>query len=212
MVLVFIITFISITILAVLLSTISIRIEKLEISNCNSINKLTYNFEIYFEILTLNKFKIFSLKINKDKIKQLNSKVKFKNKMQNMNFKKIKQDFPKIKLREILKKLNINVQKFNLKFELGTEDVIITSALIAIISSALGIFLAKVIKSFNKEKYSYEIKPIYHNKNLINLYLNCIIKVKVVHIISIIYLLLRKRRVESNERTSNRRAYDYSYE
>lgn len=212
MVLVFIITFISITILAVLLSTFSIRIEKLEISNCNSINKLTYNFEIYFELLILNKFKIFSLKINKEKIKQLNSKVKFKNKMQNMNFKKIKQDFPKIKLRNILKKLNINIPKFNLKFELGTEDVIITSALIAIISSALGIFLAKVIKSFNKEKYSYEIKPIYHNKNLINLYLNCIIKVKVVHIISIIYLLLRKRRVESNERTSNRRAYDYSYE
>lgn len=212
MILVFIITFISITILAILFSTISIRTEKLEISNCNSINKLTYDFEIYCELLALNKFKIFSLKIDKEKIKQLNSKIHLKNKMKNMNFKKIKQGFPKIKLQEIFKKLNINVSKFNFKLELGTEDVIITSALIAIISSALGIFLAKVIKDFNKEKYSYEIKPIYNNKNLINLYLNCIIKVKVVHIISIIYLLLRKRRVESNERTSNRRAYDYSYE
>lgn len=212
MVLVFIIIFFTFMILALILSTISIRIEKLEISNLNTLSKITYDFDIYFELLFLNKLKMLSIKADKKKILQLNSNIQLKNKMQNMDFKRIKQDFPKIKLKDILKKLNIQVSKFNFKFEIGTEDVIITTGIIAVVASALGIILARVIKKYDKEKYNYEIKPIYKNKNLINLYLNCIIKVKMVHIICIIYFLLRKRRVKNNERTSNRRAYDYSYE
>lgn len=210
MILVFIIIFFAFMTLAIILSTISIRIEKLEISNLNTLGKITYDFDIYFELLFLNKLKMISIKVDKKKI--LHSNIQLKSKMQNMNFKKIKQDFPKIKLKDILKKLNINVSKFNFKFEIGTEDVIITAGIIAVVASALGIILARVIKKYDKEKYNYEINPIYKNKNLINLHLNCIIKVKMVHIICIIYFLLRKRRVKNNERASNRRSYDYSYE
>lgn len=90
--------------------------------------------------------------------------------------------------------------------------MILTSAIITALASIIGIGLARIIEIYNKEKYSYEIYPIYQNKNLIKLDLNCIIKVKMVHIISIIYLIVKKRRVEKSERTSNRMSYDYSYE
>jgi len=113
---------------------------------------------------------------------------------------------------EIIKNLKVEVAKLNLNLEIGTEDVIITSGIIAVLSSVLGIVLAQTIKKYDREKHKYEIYPVYQNKNLINLYLNCIIKVKMVHIIYIIYVLVKKRRVNKYERTSNRRTYDYSYE
>lgn len=53
--------------------------------------------------------------------------------------------------------------------------------------------------------------PMYRFGNSINLSLNCIINVKMVHIIYVIYILLKKGMIK-NERTSNRGAYDYSYE
>lgn len=208
----FIFVFILISLLVLISSTISIRIEKLNISNFNDKYKLTYNYEIYFELLFLNKIKMLSVKIDKEKVKRLNSKVNFKNRVQNMNFMKVKKDLPQKELKEIFKILNIEFSKIYLKVEVGTEDVIITSLIITILASILGIGLARVIKKYEKEKYNYEIYPVYQNRNLINLNLNCIIKVKMVHIISIIYILLKKRRVEKHERTSNRRAYDYSYE
>lgn len=205
----FIFVFLLLVITVLILSTISIRIEKFKVSNYNECRKLHIDYEVFFELFFLNKLKIFSIKIDK----QLVNKLNVKQRMKNINFKQIKTDMPKAKeLTELIKKLQITVDEFNLKTEIGTIDVILTSAIITILASGIGIILAQVIKKYEKEKYNYEIYPIYQNKNLIKLNLNCIIKVKMVHIIFVIYLLIKKRRVEKYERTSNRRAYDYSYE
>lgn len=209
MILVFLCTFILLLVIVVLLSTMSIRTEKLELSNYNKSGKLQYDYDIYFELLFLNKIKILSIKIDKGKI----YKLKLKQKMQNIDFKKMKKDMPKKEeIKDIVKKLDVEIDTFKLKLKIGTEDVIFTSAIVTILASFIGIGLARVIKEYKEEKYKYEVYPIYQNKNQIFLNLNCIIKVKMVHIIFIIYLLLKKRRVDKNERTSNRRTYDYSYE
>ena len=64
-----------------------------------------------------------------------------------------------------------------------------------------------------KEHYNYTIEPIYQNKNIYKIQFNCIIQVKMVHIINVIYIFLKKGRSDLNERTtSNRRSYGYSYE
>ena len=62
----------------------------------------------------------------------------------------------------------------------------------------------------NPKKKAFSVYPLYNFGNSIKINLNCIIKVKIVHIIYVIYILLRRR--NKNERASNRRAYDYSYE
>lgn len=210
MVLVFFISlFFILLITLIILSTISIRIEEFKASNYNECGKLNVDYKIFFELLFLNKLKILSIKIDK----QLADKLNVKQRMKNIDFKQVKTDIPsKKELKELFKRLKIRIDKLNLKLEIGTIDVILTSAIIAILASVIGIILANVIKKYEKEKYNYKIYPIYQNKNLIKLNLNCIIKVKMVHIIYIIYLLVMKRRVEKNERTSNRRSYDYSYE
>ena len=59
----------------------------------------------------------------------------------------------------------------------------------------------------------YKIEPLYLNHNIYEIKLNCIFEIKMVHIINMIYYFIKKRRGENHEqRTSDRRAYGYSYE
>ncbi len=205
----FIILFLALLILVITLSTLQIRIKKANISNMN-LGKIEYDYLFFIELKFLNKLKIIQIAIDKEKVSKLSKKFKLKEKI---DIKKVEKGIPDKKARKKLQeKLDIKLNEFHLKAEIGTYDVIITSAIIAVISSAIGIVMAKLIDNYKKEKYEYTIMPIYKNKNVINLSLNCIIQVKMVHIISIIFTLLRKRKERNKHvRTSNRRSYDYSY-
>ncbi len=211
MVLVFsiIMSIIILMVLILIFSTIQINLQKIDISNNNDKNELKYDYKIFLNLYFLNKIKFISIKIDKEKMKKLD----IKKKLQKINFSNMKKELPsKDEAKKLFKKLDVEVTKFNLSAEIGTEDVIITSAIIALLSAGIGIGLAVVIKDYKKEKYNYKIVPLYHNKNQIKLNLNSIIQVKMVHIIYIIYVFFKKRRVDKHERTSNRRSYDYSYE
>lgn len=73
----------------------------------------------------------------------------------------------------------------------------------------------KRLQKINKieKNYKYQITPIFQNKNLYKINLNCIIQLKMVHIINVIYIFSKKGRSDKNERTaSNRKSYGYSYE
>lgn len=205
----FIILFLALLILVITLSTLQIRIKKANISNMN-LGKIEYDYLFFIELKFLNKLKIIQIAIDKEKVSKLSKKFKLKEKI---DIKKVEKGIPNKKARKKLQeKLDIKLNEFHLKAEIGTYDVIITSAIIAVISSVIGIVMAKLIDNYKKEKYGYTIMPIYKNKNVINLSLNCIIQVKMVHIISIIFTLLRKRKERNKHvRTSNRRSYDYSY-
>lgn len=198
----FIVIFILIVlILATILSTMYFKIENLNISNEN--HKFKFNAIIYIELYFLDKIKIFKLKINPEKI----------NLKEKIDFDKLKNELPKkVETKKIIQKLKIELEKIDLNIEIGTQDVLITSGIVAILGSAIGIVLGRMIKKYDSDKYSYLIIPNYKNINLIKVSANCIVKVKMVHIISIIYFLLIKRRKNKNERTSNRRSYEYSYE
>ena len=64
--------------------------------------------------------------------------------MKNMDFGKVKSEMPKKEeLKEIIKKLKINLAKLNLKIEIGTIDVLLTSGLIAILGSTLRNYTCK---------------------------------------------------------------------
>lgn len=209
----FIITFFLLLSILFVISTIQIRVQRLTISNEEK-EKLQYDYQIFLELILFHKVKMISLEIDKKKIEILDKKINLEQKLKKIDLKKIKKDLPsKQEMKKISEKINVKLERFHLLLDLGTIDVIITSAIITIISSALGIVLSKLIKHYQKEKYEYKIVPIYQNKNVINLSLNCIIQVKMVHIISIIYMLRKFRKEKKRyERTSNRRSYDYSYE
>ena len=87
-----------------------------------------------------------------------------------------------------------------------------TSIIVPIVSTVILFILHKKIKKFQNQVFT--INPIYINQNLVNIYISGIFEIKMSHIINIIYILNKERKkgVNKNERTSNRRSYGYSYE
>lgn len=187
------------------LSNLKIEIVKFEINNISRSN-INYNYQLNIGFYFLNAVKILGFKLNKEKLEK--SKV-----VKKINIKEMEEAI-KIdnKLFSTIKNSKTNLQSLNLKLNIGTEDAVFTSILIFTISTAFSIILPHIVKPKYYTNIYYEINPIYQEENLFNLSFDCIINVKMVHIINIIYIYLQKRREEKYERTSNRRAYAHSYE
>lgn len=225
-----IITMALVCIIVIFNSSFKLSISKLKIDTENG----NIDYEIKFGLYFMKKIRIIGLKLNKDKQEKIKRRIqklqnsKLIKKLSKTSIKKIPLKLEKKLEREILfnnikplklakiifKNLKIEILKFKMNLQIGLEDVIITSSLITIISVIVPIILRltnKYIKNINN--YRYKILPIYGNKNALKLDLDCIINLKLVHIINIIYIIVKmKRRSDKNERTSNRRSYDYCHE
>ena len=190
--------------LIILFSYIKIELKDAYISN---IPEFHYNFKLNIKIYLFNKIKIFSIKIDSSKLRKSKLAQKIQNKM-----KTEKIDLSFSDGLEIIKKSKMELEFFKTNIKIGTEDIIFTSFIVTILSSLLGIGLAKAIKKYTENKFYYSILPVYGKNNMLDIDLNCIINVKLVHIIYVIYMFSKKRSEKKYERTSNRSSYDYSYE
>ena len=145
--------------------------------------------------------------------KEMGKKFIEKQKEMNRSLKDIKKYEPELStFLEDMKALKIKVEKFHLKLLLGTEDVILTSSIIVFISTAISCLLPHVTEKPVKKAIVYQILPLYEEKNQYDIQTNCIIQVKLVHIIYVIYRVIKRREIDKNGKSSNRRAYEYSYE
>ena len=188
-------------ILLIVLSEIKIIIDNLEISMTNENIESVY--EIRIEVFILKKIKLLKLIINNNDCSQLFKKDTFKKKIEkikreNLSNRKIDIDTIK-KVKKIIEYFNVNL--FNLKLYIDTEDIIFTSYLVGIISAILPNLLRNLSIDFKGYNCKYSIVPIYNNKNYIFLKFDSIISIKIVHIIN----MLKTIRGRQNERASNRR-------
>lgn len=206
----FITVLVSFLIFLILLSTLRIDIQKLNIvTNTNKKDKFEKDLLIYIGVYFWGKWKLLQIKIDDTRIE----KMKLKEKIKKIDIQKLKkEELINIDTLKILKKIPMDVEKFYLKLNLGTIDLNLTTIINFIIILIVSMILPRIIKMYNPKKHYYEIKPIYTNENMVKLDFSCIFNIKMVHIIDILYLVLKKGRVNKDERTSNRRAYDYSYE
>ena len=155
---------------------IKICIDELEVEN----------FEINKADIII-KFGILKFKLNKEKLKKIISNNKSKIKLEVNDFK------------EIIKK--IEIPKLNINAKFGTGEPNSTAFFVAIISSIIGIALARKI-----ENPRYTIEPVYGDMNYIFLSINCIFEIKLVHIINI-FIKLKRKEYQKYGRTPNRRSY-----
>lgn len=206
-----IILIISIFLILIITVKVEVKIQNIKY-NSEKVKgeRLANNYQIIIKILTLEKIPIFRLKINNSKIEKINAKThlkqKIKEEIQKQDIAKAiemekKYDLKKLIL-EVYKNIKLETENINLKIDIGTENVVLTSFIIPIISTILAFTV----------KRNFEVQPIYQNKNIIKFELNGIFSVKMIHIIDTICILKKKRRVYKNERTSNRRTYDNCYE
>ncbi len=190
---IFIIIFI---IIAIHTSKVGIEIINLQINTqFSKEQKINKDSRIYVYLLLFNYFKLF-----KKEIREINFKnIKLQNKDIDIKFLKNK-DF-KINYKELLKNIKIEIKRINLSLKIGTENAALTAILVGMISSVLGIII---------KRPKYEIIPIYTGENLINLKLDGIFTIYLMHYIY--SLILNRKRRDENERTSNRKSYDNCYE
>ena len=195
-------------ILSILIFFTKIRVEiyNFRFSSIKSIHT-NKNYKITIKLCIFNKIPILKINVTKAKLEKININEKIKN----INKKVIrdKNNFDKNILNAI-KNLKIEINKIHLRIKIGTENTNLTSFLVVFTSTILSYIFSKKMKKYNKQKY--KIIPIYNSQNLINILISGIFEIKMIHIINIIYILTKKEGVRKNERTSNRRSYDYSYE
>lgn len=210
-------------------SSIRISIINLEIDTDNK--DIISDYQVEVDIYFFKKIRIMKFTVNEKKVKKLQNS-KFVKRISNINFgrvtkrlekrlqDKVMLDYKNFNILNFVKVLSKEIKpeilKFKLNFKIGVEDIMVTTYAIPIISTLISFILRLTVKDVdlkNKRRdYYYKIEPIY-NKNIINLRLNCIINVKIVHIINIIYIfLIKKRRSDKYERASYRRSYGYSHE
>lgn len=184
-----------------LFSTVKVKIEKLELNNILQ-PKLQYNYQLNIGIYFLDKIKILEVHLNK------NRKI-----LKKINLTPISKDIKHDKfVFDLLKKMHIEIEKFYLKFNIGTESVFLTTSLVFILATIISTILPHLVQYKNYKKISYQILPLQNGKNCLDFQLNCIISIKMVHIINIIYIYLQKESRDKDGRTSNRRLDDNSHE
>ncbi len=193
-----------------LLSTIQIKITNLILENKKEINakKINNNYKIKISIYFLNKIPILWINLNSNKIKKISSNKR----LPKLDFQKIKnkKNINK-KIIEFIKNMQIKVKNIKLNINIGTIDSVLTSYLVAVIASVIGIILPHITEKDNINTCYFMVKPKYQNKNEYNIKIEGIIYIKIVHIIFSMLNFVRKGS-NKNERTSNRRAYAYSNE
>lgn len=213
MVLVFILLGIIIVILLIfvilLLSEIQIEIKNLKIGNKEEKKgRIKDKYEVKITLYFLEKIPILWFRLNDKKIRRI-SKSK---QLEKIDLKAIEKNvrFNKETI-QIIKNIKIKISKLNLRIDLGTEDAIVTSYLIAFIAGVIGIILPHVVQKNKINNCKYIVNPIYQNRNIYHVNLDSIISIKIVHIIYSMLFFIKKGR-DRNERPSNRRAYAYRYE
>ena len=83
----------------------------------------------------------------------------------------------------------MKIQKLNLQIYLGLEDAGANAITVGLLSSFMAIIIGllyekNVFEVDNKEnQINWKILPIYNNKNLLNINLDCIISFNLMHII-----------------------------
>jgi len=190
----YILFFIIIFNLIVYFSSIIFEIKNVKIDTTKKPAINDYKINIYLAFL--NKVKYFKIGLTKEKI----------DKMKNLNFSKIKERITKLKmfkaLKEkgliqnknkiltVIKKVNIKFEKLELKADVGLENIVTLSYIVALLDILISIILAKrTLNSTNSkiliEKYKYTITPIQTKKVYLKSYLNSVFSIKILNIVKI---------------------------
>ncbi len=195
-------------IIILLFSQIKIILNNIKISN-NKINgrHIQKDYQIIIKITLFKIIRILEINITKDKLERLKLKEKVKNIESKFKDSNLNVDINTIKE---IKNIKFTISNLNLLIKVGTENAAFTAISTGVLSSIIGILLRNKIN--NNKNNIFEIVPVYINQNLLNINLNCIITIKMIHIIDMLYILGKRKRDDKYVRTSDRRSYAYSNE
>ena len=191
-----------ILVLIIIFADLRLNIKNLEV--ISTPQGLQPKYDIAIELYTFKNIKLFNLKLKNDKKSNLLKSKFFKERLEKIKNSKTfsKKEEWEI-LREVFKLLRkkLKIETFKLKINIDTEDVLVTSYLVGIISAVVPNILRNHIENSNPKKIMWKIVPLYKNKNYVYLELSSIISIKIVHISNMLKIVGGIK----DERSSNRR-------
>ena len=187
----------AILIVLALNSKLELHISNLRISTEEN-PKVQAKYKIELGIILFEKIKIFNIdtskmKVNKQNLGKIAKKIKEKD--ENYTNKKL--------INEVIKNLRnmeTQIKELKLMLQFGLEDAAQTAILVGVISSIIALVLKDKVKKPNR----YEVMPIYKNKNIFKLDLDCIIR---INLANYIYKNIMKGREKNERKSSNRKSY-----
>lgn len=164
------------------------------------------NFEVFLKIYIFGFICVGKVNLKKFKTKYGSTiNLKMKNKIN-------KAESTKLFIKTI-KKFPGRVKKFQSEINICTTDAVLTACSVALVSSTISFLLGIFRKKIKSDGVFYKVNPIYSGDIMINIKLQCIITVNLVHIITTIYKSIKEWRREGNGRkSSNRKPYGNCYE
>ena len=184
-------------------ATVVIEIEKLLIDTVSKQKKCTIHVDIH----------VFGKRILHYTIKEKNIESFIQQHKQDFVLNKLKEQISQgsqEKIKKKFQKLHFQFQELNFKLRIGLDDCALTASLVGVTSAILSMMMAYLVnRRICLQNFHYQIFPEFQQKR-INLDFHCIICIRLVHIIGIIFLIRKGRK--KYERASNRKFDEYSYE
>lgn len=180
-------------------TTIQLQINNLYIKNNQ---KKDGEIKIVLKFLNIIPYLEFNLLDSKF----IKKKMTLENLEKNMNKSKIK--IYKTELKQILG--ITKVEELYVKINLQSENIFLMTFATVVLSTILSIIFAK--NMIDKDEGKYGISMKYDNNTTYEIYLNGIINIKIIHIISVMCEILKRKRADKNARKSYRRTYEYNHE
>lgn len=180
-------------ILIFLVSKVKINIKHLQKYQ----KSLKIHFNVNLGVYLFGFIKIFGVTLKEDGIHFLFFRFPYnKIKIDKKSIKTVKE----FSIIDILKSLNLKLDKFYINLNIGTENVMLTVFTVFIISTFLSIVSSKNRKQINFKNYYYKITPIYNSNEFI-FYTSMQISIKILNII--------KTLVSINKNTKKRKQYNF---
>lgn len=178
--------------LIICFSNMKIEIDTLKIDNKEGLRINDFNIKYY--LVLFNKLKWLKIAVNKEKMygnKKTNIE-RLLRKILNLKIFSNLKEANIIKRRgiidNIIKKSKVQLEKVDLKAEIGIDNIIILSFLVALLDIIIGINLAKQANNIKEDKYKYVITPYQTNKFYLNISLRCIIGVRITNVIKSLFI------------------------
>lgn len=184
----------------IIISKIEVEIQNLDMSN---IDKKQNNKKLKVSIsLRIGKLHWINVCLNKKKILKLNNKIKSYEQNNKAEAEKMKKTAKKeaiiilknTEIRRLIMNTKVELNEFKANISIGTEDYVITSYLIGIISAIIPNILASA-KFGKKQKISktviYSVQPIYQPKNIYSVKMNIKVATKISHLLYIALMLAK---------------------
>lgn len=165
---------------AIFFSKIRYEVKKLEYYSGEENKKYNNNYEIIMKVLIFNFIPIYIKKITKEKLVKLLKTSKAKKEEKELIEDTDKIDIKILRNLKYFKELEADIKKFDLKIEIGVEDIILKNSLVILFSTVVAVILAKNV--INRNKVHFVVKPTTLDVNKLNVVFSTTIDFKIKNI------------------------------